>query len=279
MLIDKLHKVLYTLHIDPSVCLIDNIHRLPSNAKDRMPVLVKFVSMLERNLVWEVRNMLKDCELKVTICKYFVSVTESNIYMLFPIWRAVMNQKKNARLIQDRLYINNQLYTLDSLEKLHDSIKLHDAAIREHDKHIFFSGQSVLITFHMKMLIIQDNVYVCPELYIQSQKAKLFKCYNTVKQVLEAKSPIQMKNLCKNLSSFDRELWKKEAPRIAKVCLQANFQDPVLKNYLLSTGMKSQIEASPHDKVWGVRFSMHCQQLLQKKEIGVKTCRARSLCK
>ncbi len=119
--------------------------------------------------------------------------------------------------------------------------------------------------FHMKRLVIQDNVYLCPEQYIQSQKAKLFKCYNTVKQVLEAKSPIQIKNLCKNLPGFDRELWKKEAPKIARVCLQATFQDTVLKNYLLSTGMKTLIEASPHDKVWGIGFSIHYQQILQRK--------------
>ncbi len=72
---------------------------------------------------------------------------------------------------------------------------------------------------------------------------------NTAKEVLEAKSPIQMKNLGKNLPGFDRELWEKDAPKIARVCLQAKFQDPVLKNYLLSTGMKTLIEASPHDKV------------------------------
>ncbi len=188
MLIDKFHRVLYTLHIDPSTCHIDNIHRLPSNARGLRPVIVKFMSMLERNLVWESRNMLKDCELKVTIREHFASITESNIHMLFPIWRAAMNQKLNARLIQDRLYKKKQSAVHC---RFSGSIKPQNAAIREDDKHIFFfSGQSVLSNFHMKKLVIQDNVYVCPEQYTQSQKAKLFKCYNTVKQVLEAKSPI-----------------------------------------------------------------------------------------
>ncbi len=59
MLIDKFHRVLYILHIDPSACHIDNIHRLPSNARGPRPVIIKFASMLERNLVWESRNMLK----------------------------------------------------------------------------------------------------------------------------------------------------------------------------------------------------------------------------
>ncbi len=230
MLIDKYHRVLYALHIDLSACHIDNIHRLPSNARGPRPV-IKFVSMLDINLIWESRNMLKDYELKVTIREHFASVTESNIRMLFPIWRATMNQKINARLIWDRLYINNQLYTVDSLGQLPDSIKPQNAAIREDDKHIFFfSGQSVLSNFHMKRLIIQDNVYVCPEQYIQSQKAKLFKCYNRAKQVLEVKSPMQMKHLGKNLPSFDWELWEKEAQKIARVCLQAKFQDPVSKS-------------------------------------------------
>ncbi len=99
MLTDKFHRVLYALHIDPSACHKDNIHRLPSNSRGPRPVIIKFVSMLERNLVWKSRNMLKDCELKVTIREHFASVTESNIRMLFPIWRAAMNQKINARLI------------------------------------------------------------------------------------------------------------------------------------------------------------------------------------
>ncbi len=67
-LIDKFHRVLYILHIDPSACHIDNIHRLPSNARGHRPVIIKFVSMLERNLVWESINMLKE---------HFASVTES----------------------------------------------------------------------------------------------------------------------------------------------------------------------------------------------------------
>ncbi len=70
-----------------------------------------------------------------------------------------------------------------------------------------------------------------------------------------------------------------EAPKNARVCLQAEFQDLVLNKYLLSTGMKTLIEASPHAKVWGIGFSMHYQQILQTKEIGVNTYRARSLCK
>ncbi len=105
MLIDKFHRVLYVLHIDPSACHIDNIYTLPSHARGSRLAIVKCVSMLERNLVWESRNMLKDCE-------HFVSVTELNICMLFPNWRAAMNQKMSVRLIQDRLYINNQLYTV-----------------------------------------------------------------------------------------------------------------------------------------------------------------------
>ncbi len=136
MLIDIFHRVLYIFHIDPSACHIYNIHRLPSNTRGPRPVIIKFVSMLERNLVWESSNMLKDCELKLTIHEKFTSVTKSNIRMLFPIWRAAMNQKLNARLIQDILYINNQLYTVDSLGQLPDSIKPQNAAIREDDKHI-----------------------------------------------------------------------------------------------------------------------------------------------
>ncbi len=92
--------------------------------------------------------------------------------------------------VQDKLYVQNQLYTVDTIHRLPDSIQPHKAAINEDADHIFFfSGQSQLSNFHIKKFKIDVEVYVCPEQYIESQKAKFAKCYNVAKQVLETNVP------------------------------------------------------------------------------------------
>ncbi len=126
------------------------------------------------------------------------------------------------------------------IHRLPDSIQPHKAAINEDADHIFFfSGQSHLSNFHIKKFKIDGDVYVCPEQYIQSQKAKLAKCYNVAKQVLETNVPAEMKRLCKDLPGLNPTIWETEAPKIVRRCIQAKFQDPKLRKSLLKTSSKT----------------------------------------
>ena len=55
------------------------------------------------------------------------------------------------------------------------------------------------------------------------------------------------------LEGFDKEQWDKACDGIVKRGNQAKFsQNPELKEFLLKTGKRILVEASPRDRIWGI---------------------------
>lgn len=66
-------------------------------------------------------------------------------------------------------------------------------------------------------------------------------------------SPKEAKTLGRSLKNFCPEIWDKYKLGVVYRGNLAKFtQHPKLKEYLLSTGNKILVEASPYDKVWGI---------------------------
>ncbi len=75
-----------------------------------------------------------------------------------------------------------------------------------------------------------------------------------------------MKKLTRNLPGHDSKLWHEKAPGIGLIVYKAKFsQNPYLAKYLLSTGDKILIEATPYDRVWGVGYGMDDSEKLRKE--------------
>lgn len=95
--------------------------------------------------------------------------------------------------------------------------------------------------------------YPTAEHYMMAEKARLFGDKTTLQKILEAKSPGEAKSLGRQVAGFNETQWLAE--RFDIVC-RANFakfaQDPKLKQFLLNTGTKVLVEASPVDKIWGI---------------------------
>ncbi len=143
-------------------------------------------------------------------------------------------------------------------------------SIKTQNHIFFFSGHQPQSNFHIKKFKIDGEVYVCPEQYIQSQKDKLAKCYNVVKQVLETNVTAEMVRLCKDVPRLNPTIWETEAPEMVRRCLQAKFQDLELRKSLLETGSKTIVKASPHDRKCGIGYPIHYRNIVQKRMNGVK---------
>lgn len=69
-------------------------------------------------------------------------------------------------------------------------------------------------------------------------------------------TPKEAKALGRSLKNFCPEIWDKYKLGVVYRGNLAKFtQHPKLKEYLLSTGYKILVEASPYDKVWGIGLS------------------------
>ncbi len=115
------------MQLNPAKYYIDNIHYLPSNG-----------SMLDCNAIWEQRSLLNNTNLCITIIEHFAVKTEANIRTLLTIRRAAIDQGMRVKLVQDKLYVQNQLYMVDTVHRLAYSTQPHKAEIKEDIDHIFF---------------------------------------------------------------------------------------------------------------------------------------------
>jgi ribA/ribD-fused uncharacterized protein len=91
------------------------------------------------------------------------------------------------------------------------------------------------------------------EHWMMAGKARLFNDEEMLDKILGAKSPAQAKKFGREVRNFDQSAW--EAARYG-IVLQGNLfkfgQHAELKDFLLNTGNKILVEASPSDRIWGI---------------------------
>lgn len=97
--------------------------------------------------------------------------------------------------------------------------------------------------------------YCCMEQYMMSQKARLFGDDEILQQILSCDDPKEIKALGQKVRNFDETVWGEAKYSIV---LNGNYkkfsQNPQLKSFLLQTGDKILVEASPYDGVWGIKM-------------------------
>lgn len=100
----------------------------------------------------------------------------------------------------------------------------------------------------------EDEVqYNCMEQYMMAGKAKLFKDEIILREILKNSDPKTIKALGRKVKNFDEQIWKENRFEIVKKGNLAKFsQDERLKEFLISTGDKILVEASPFDRIWGI---------------------------
>ena len=95
--------------------------------------------------------------------------------------------------------------------------------------------------------------YNCAEQYMMSEKAKLFKDEETYQLILKETSQKKIKGLGRLIKNFNDEEWNKHK---ISIVVQGNIlkfsQNEELKNFLIGTGDKILVEASPYDRIWGI---------------------------
>ena len=113
------------------------------------------------------------------------------------------------------------------------------------------------------------HTYCCMEQFMLAQKAELFGDDKIREEILTCSDPKTIKALGRKVKNFEEAVWNQVKYSIV---LNGNFlkftQNPELRNYLLSTGDRILVEASPLDGIWGIRMGRkneHVQNPLKWK--------------
>ena len=106
--------------------------------------------------------------------------------------------------------------------------------------------------------------FATAEHYMMYHKAKLFGDDAIAAKVLLAKTPGEAKKLGRLVEGFDNDVWEANRFEIVVKANELKFaQNPELKDFLLGTGKRVLVEASPVDKIWGIGLAAdheHCEQ-------------------
>lgn len=113
--------------------------------------------------------------------------------------------------------------------------------------------QSCLSQWWMAKFAVEGVVYPSAEHFMMAEKARLFDDGSTLARILAAGSPAEAKKLGRQVACFDEGVWAKTCFGIVVRGNRAKFgQNLELADYLRSTESRILVEASPHDRVWGI---------------------------
>lgn len=114
------------------------------------------------------------------------------------------------------------------------------------------SGKHVLSQWFERDFTEDGKTYRSAEHYMMAGKARLFGDLMTEARVLAAGHPREAKGMGRQVQPFDQAVWEQHRFEIVVRGSVAKFSDPELKEYLLGTGDRVLVEASPLDKIWGI---------------------------
>ncbi|MFG2025419.1 NADAR family protein [Streptomyces sp. NPDC048825] len=114
-------------------------------------------------------------------------------------------------------------------------------------------GPGALSQWWPSSFTVDGVTYASAEHWMMAGKARLFGDDASLSAILAARSPAEAKNLGRLVRAFDEARWVAARFELVVAGNVAKFgQDPALRAYLLGTGNRVLVEASPRDRVWGI---------------------------
>lgn len=104
--------------------------------------------------------------------------------------------------------------------------------------------------------------YLTAEHFMMAQKALLFNDQGAFEKIIKARTPGEAKKLGRAVKDFDDTVWVKKRFEIVVEanCLKFS-QNKDLLDFLLNTGDRVIVEASPLDTIWGIGLAQDHQDI------------------
>ncbi|MCB5170062.1 NADAR family protein [Streptomyces bambusae] len=124
-------------------------------------------------------------------------------------------------------------------------------------------GPSCLSQWWPSPFTVGDVTYATAEHWMMAGKARLFGDPEAEATVLAARTPAEAKKAGRLVRGFDDAVWKRERFAIVVAGSVHKFaSSPELAGYLLGTGERVLVEASPLDRIWGIGLAADDERAL-----------------
>jgi hypothetical protein len=114
-------------------------------------------------------------------------------------------------------------------------------------------GPWVLSQWWYAPFVVGGETFATAEHFMMAGKARLFGDAQCREEILGAADPKAAKALGRKVKGFDDRAWAEHRWELVVAGNHAKFsQYEDLRTYLLSTGDRVLVEASPYDRIWGI---------------------------
>jgi ribA/ribD-fused uncharacterized protein len=118
------------------------------------------------------------------------------------------------------------------------------------------NGPHVLSQWWPSPFELEGEKYATAEHFMMAEKARLFGDEERRREIMAAGHPNQAKSLGRLVEGYRDEVWEAERFDIVVRGNTAKFSsEPSLRDYLVGTGDRVLVEASPLDRIWGIGLS------------------------
>ncbi|HEY3482733.1 MAG TPA: NADAR family protein [Streptomyces sp.] len=118
-------------------------------------------------------------------------------------------------------------------------------------------GQECLSQWYPAAFEVDGVRFATAEHSMMWGKAQLFGDSETAAKIVTVAHPQEAKGLGRTIAGFDEDTWVAHRMQIVTAANVAKFrQNPDLLAFLLGTGDRVLVEASPLDRIWGVGLSV-----------------------
>lgn len=114
-------------------------------------------------------------------------------------------------------------------------------------------GKECLSQWYPAVFGVDGVRYATAEHFMMAEKARLFGDEGTRERIIAAAHPSLAKNLGREVQGFNETTWAQHRFDIVVRGNEAKFgQNEALQAFLLNTGERVLVEASPVDRIWGI---------------------------
>ena len=114
-------------------------------------------------------------------------------------------------------------------------------------------GKECLSQWYPAAFTLDGETYATAEHYMMAQKAVLFGDAEVAALIRASSKPADVKALGRKVRGFDAARWEEHRFRVVAAGSHAKFsQNTAMLAFLLGTGARVLVEASPSDAIWGI---------------------------
>ena len=162
--------------------------------------------------------------------------------------------------------VEDMALTINNLRSLPPDLSGYKYTSRENQETIGFYGElNPMSNFYNCEFTVNNLKFHSSEQLIEFNKAKHFGDHVTMSQIMYADTPLECKQLSREIVNYDENNWRQVAKNMCQEGITEKFkQNPTVSDILLETGNKKLVESS-FDKFWGTGISLSNRNCLDQK--------------